>query len=257
MTPSDQAARAQQLRGYFDLQLDFAGRMAALTEVRLEDAVAVYTNLRILMALGDEASPEDAALWEQYLTGLAAARSADARLDWTQAFFAGRRRDTLHRGQTGFGCFGYEAPDADGAVRIHFGNRDSTGDIGPLARAKTPARIAELTAMFAHLRGAHPDARTITGGSWLYNLEAYRRLFPPRYGDSRVRPTPPVRLRGTSSWGQFLDFREQLKPDLCVRFRANLRSLDPAAPWLAFPFLALRTRAPVEAFYGFYGAGST
>jgi len=255
MSSSEQAARAERLRGYFDLQLDFAGRMAALTDLRFEAAVPLYTNLRMRMALGDEDSPEDAAQWSRYLAGLAATPSPGGRLDWTQAFFADRPAEALSRGQTGFGCFSFEAPDAEGAVRIHFANRDSADGVGPLARAKTAARIADLTAMFDHLRRAHPEAKTVTGGSWLYNLEAYRRLFPPQYSESRVRPTPPVRLRGTSSWGQFLDFREQLKPDLCVRFRDNLRSLDTAAPWLAFPFLALRTRAPVEAFYAFYGLG--
>ncbi len=253
MTSSEQAARAERLRGYFDLQLDFAGRMAALTDLRFETAVGFYTNLRMRMALGDEDSAENATQWSRYLAGLAATPSPAGRLDWTQAFFADCPPEGLSRGQTGFGCFSFEAPDPEGAVRIHFANRDSADGIGPLAAAKVPARIADLTAMFAHLRRVHPEAKTVTGGSWLYNLDAYRRLFPPEYGDSRIKPTPPVRLRGTSSWGQFLDFREQLKPDLCVRFRDNLHRLDPAAPWLAFPLLALRTRAPVEAFYAFYG----
>ena len=138
-------------------------------------------------------------------------------------------------------------------MRIHFANRDPDDAVGPLARDKVAARLGELTAMFACLRQDHPQAMTVTGGSWLYNLEAYRRLFPPVYGASRTAPTPPVRLRGTSSWGQFLDFRENLKPDLCVRFRDNLKRLDPKAPWLAFPMQPLRTRAPVEAFVAFYG----
>ena len=138
-------------------------------------------------------------------------------------------------------------------MRIHFGNRDSADGVGPLAVAKVPARIADLTAMFDHLRHAHPEAKTVAGGSWLYNLDAYRRLFPPEYWAPRVKPTAPVRLRGTSSWGQFLDFRGQLKPDLCAQFRANLRDLKANAPWLAFPYLALRTRAPVGAFYTHYG----
>ena len=253
MTSSEQAARAQQLRGYFDLQLEFAGRMAALTDVRLEAAVGLYTNLRLRMGLGDEDSAEDAVEWARYLAGVAAAASAAARLDWTQAFFAECRPDTAHHGRRRFGCFSFEAPDTHGLVRIHFTNQDLSRDVGPLARSRMPARLEELTAMFGHLQRTHHEARTVSGGSWLYNLDAYRRLFPPQYGDSRVAPTPPVRLQGSSSWGQFLDFRGQLKPDLSARFRDNLRRLAPQAPWLAFPFLALRTRAPVAAFYAYYG----
>ena len=253
MTTPAQAARAARLRGYFDLQLDFAARMAALADMPFDAAVGLYTNLRMRMGLADDEAPEQVMQWNGYLAGLMASPLAVGRLDWTQAFFASRPAETLPAAQTGFGCFSCEAPDAQGAVRIHFANRDPDHAIGPLALAKRPARIAELTAMFAHLRQAHPQAKTVTGGSWLYNLEAYRRLFPPAYGASRAPRTPPVSLRGTSSWGQFLDFREQLKPDLCVRFRDNLKRLDPEAPWLAFPMQALRTRAPVEAFLDFYG----
>ena len=255
MTTSDQAARAARLRGYFELQLDFAERMAALTDLPIGEAVALYTNLRMRMALGDEDHAEDAAQWARYLAGLAARHSPVGRLDWTQAFFAECPPEGLLRGQTRFGCFSFEAPNAEGMVRIHFSNRDSADGVGPLVAAKIPARLADLTAMFGHIRRNHPEARTVTGGSWLYNVEAYRRLFPAQYGASRVEPTAPVRLRGTSSWGQFLDFREQLRPDLCLRFRDNLRSLDATAPWLAFPFQALRTRAPMAAFYEFYRIG--
>ena len=88
MTSSEHASRAQRLGGYFDLQLDFAGRMATLTNIRIEAAVGLYTNLRIRMALGDEDSVEDAAEWRRYLAGLAASRSPADRLDWAVVFFA-------------------------------------------------------------------------------------------------------------------------------------------------------------------------
>jgi hypothetical protein len=35
--------------------------------------------------------------------------------------------------------------------------------------------------MFAHIRQHVPQATAVRGNSWLYNLEAYRRLYPPAY----------------------------------------------------------------------------
>jgi hypothetical protein len=35
--------------------------------------------------------------------------------------------------------------------------------------------------MFAHIAEHEPQATTVCGASWLYNCEAYRRLFPPSY----------------------------------------------------------------------------
>ena len=63
--------------------------------------------------------------------------------------------------------------------QIHFSNRDSADDVGPLSRAKTPRRLAELKTMFGFIRETWPEAISVQGGSWLYNLEAYRlRLLP-------------------------------------------------------------------------------
>jgi hypothetical protein len=106
--------------------------------------------------------------------------------------------------------------------------------------------------MFAAIRQSHREAKTIQGGSWLYNLEAYRRLFPTAYSASR---TPPAfaRLRGTSSWGQFLDHREAIKSDLRAAFLVNIETIDIAAPWRAFPLPVLSVSAPIGLFYELYG----
>jgi hypothetical protein len=136
-------------------------------------------------------------------------------------------------------------------VRIHFSNRDSADGRGPLARAKADRRISELREMFGHIHARHPDAKTVRGGSWLYNLEAYRRLFPPEYAASTFEPEQ-VRLDGTSSWGQLLDFRGLVKPAVRQALLDNVASVDIAAPWTAFPMRALGAEGEIERFYRFY-----
>ncbi len=175
----------------------------------------------------------------------------DAQVAWTRATFARAPPEPERRAR--FGCFTHDPPNDEGQVRIHFSSRDSEGGVGPLAGWKVSRRVAELAQMFGAIRAAHPVAETVRGGSWLYNLEAYRRLFPPEYAEARHAP-PRVGLNGTSSWGQLIDHLGAVKQDVAAVFLRNLRDeLDPAAPWLVFPFRALITSAPIETFYRFYG----
>ena len=234
------AAEAARLRPYFDLQLTFAGHLGAATGLAVGEAVSVYTNFRKRMGLQND-SAAAAEAWSAYLALLPDLPDRSARVDWTVATYAGLPVPPPPADQTVFGCFACEAPDSEGRVRIHFGNRDSG------------ARLAELTAMFAHLRDRHPDAASVHGASWLYNTQGYRRLFPAVYGASAILPEGPVRLTGTSSWGQFLDFRQDIKAPLRDAFLARFGDIDPAAPWRIFPLSPLRTQAPFADFLSFYG----
>ena len=78
--------------------------------------------------------------------------------------------------------------------------------------------------MFTYVQQTYAHATAVRGGSWLYHLEAYRRLFPPVYGDSREVLEGISHFQGTSSWGQFLDHREGVKPALREQFLENLKS---------------------------------
>ena len=145
------------------------------------------------------------------------------RVAWTQACFVQSPPERLPPGQRQFGCFSCDPPDTDGMVRIHFTNRDADG-IGPLSRTKIETRRQELQAMFTYVQQTYAHATAVRGGSWLYHLEAYRRLFPPVYGDSREVLEGISHFQGTSSWGQFLDHREGVKPALREQFLENPKS---------------------------------
>lgn len=226
--------------------------MAVRARVPLAEALARYTNLQRRFGLGDIDAGPPPAQWVGFAGEIEALTAPEQRLAFTKRFYVTAPEDVPPPDRRPFGCFSFDPPDADGVVRIHFSNHDRADGVGPLSQAKQPRRLAELKAMFAAIREAHATAKTVQGGSWLYNLEAYRRLFPAAYGGSR---TPPAfaRLRGTSSWGQFLDHREAIKPDLRAAFLRNIQSIDVAAPWRAFPLPVLRTTAPIGLFYDLYG----
>jgi hypothetical protein len=241
---------AEQQRDYFEAQLLFAESVARRTPCALPDACLTVTNLHRRFGFGRIEGGVPSPGWARYAAGLARCDSSPSRLAWTLSFFAeSTPRESAARK---FGCFSCEVLDADNVVRIHFGNRDSTGDCGPLARAKVDRRLSELREMFGFLRANHPKARTVRGASWLYNREAYRRLFPPDYAASVFEPER-VRLDGTSSWGQLLDFRSVARPAVRQAILANIETVDIATPWKAFPLRALGAQSAIENFYEFYG----
>jgi hypothetical protein len=250
-TPSGRAVRAERLRGYFDLQLRFAETMAATAALPLADAVAPYTNFYRRFGFGRWHDAPIAPAWHTYTAHLMTLATHEQRLAWTQAFFAQSLPERLPPGRQQFGCFGCDPPDADGRVRIHFTNHDTDG-IGPLSRTKIAQRTHELHGMFTYVQHTYPEAQAVRGGSWLYHLEAYRRLFPPVYGASRVVQEGTAHLQGTSSWGQFLDHHEEVKPALRAQFLTNLTQLNLHRLWEAFPLPTFSTQAPIQAFYDWY-----
>lgn len=251
--PVSRAETTLRLRPYFDLQLRFAEAMAAAGGEALSASVARNTNFHRRFGFGRIDDGVCAPEWADYRELLAGAETHEARLDVTCSFFAQCPDEKHPDSETRFGCFGFELQGERGAVRIHFGNREE-GGISPLSRARMAERQRELREMFAHIRAAHPEASRVRGGSWLYRVEAYRRLFPPGYVKSCRPAHGSMRFDGTSSWGQFLDRQGGVKPDLCEIFLRNLPSLDPKSAEDVFPLPAMRAEAPVGLFFEFYGA---
>jgi hypothetical protein len=247
----ERAERAERLRDYFDLQLRLAEAVAATGAMPLADAVAQCTNFYRRFGLGRWHDGPIAPAWHHYTAHLITLETHAQRLAWTQTCFVQAPPEHLPPGRQQFGCFGCDPPDADGRVRIHFTNHDTDG-IGPLSRAKIDTRRQDLHAMFTYVRHTQAQAHSVLGGSWLYHLEAYRRLFPPVYGASRTVQEGTAHFQGTSSWGQFLDHHEAVKPALRVQFLANLRTLDMQRLWTVFPLPTYSTHAPLQEFYTFY-----
>ena len=253
MSPERQA-RAERLGPYFEVQLRLARRMAELTGQPLGEMVLNHTNIHRRLGLGVWRDGPPADGWASYAAKLEALGDLAAQVASTiEAYRDAPPEVSPHPGQFGFGCFAHEPPAEDGVVRIHFNNLDTDSEGGPLARGKIGRRQDELTRLFAHVAETCPPDTPIRGGSWLYHVEAYRRLFPPAYVASRGPYTRPIRLRGTATWGQVIDSHERIRPEVCETVVANLADLDPAAPWRIFPFQMLAVEAPLSVFLAFYG----
>jgi hypothetical protein len=239
------------------LQLHFAEVFASKAGLPLDTAVTFYTNLHRRFGFGRPSKEGRSAEWDEFVRQLVTLRTRPERIECTKAF--ARERLASWRSTTGreFGCFSFDDPK-EGVVRIHFAPNDKRDGTGPLSRLKYERRLKELTGMFAFIRQEHPaSARYVVGGSWLYNLEAYRRLFPPAYIESLRVHTRPSTLVGGSWWGQFVDHDENLVGERARRFSENLSHLDPAEVWKAFPMPAMTARAGIDVFHEhFLASGS-
>jgi hypothetical protein len=234
-------------RAFFDLQLECAETVSRLSGRPLAETLLDYTNFYIRFALGRGFDPDHPG-WQEYVAGL---RDAHDRSEWTHRFYVGRSQAKAGPDVTAtFGCFAY-APFGPDRVRLHFENHER-GGVSPLAVERRGERLADLAELFAHLKRTTPQAPRIIGASWLYNLDAYRCLFPKPYlATARVIRG---RFRHMPLWGQFLNRRGDVKERAAGEFRERLHhlpSLDGLDRCFPLPLLGLEASAPE--FYAFYG----
>jgi hypothetical protein len=169
----------ERLEDFAALHLSFAERVCVVVGVGLSEALRSWTPAVALSGGRWQHSPPDAA-------GLARAY---------------RQSGALTPHGEWFGCFSYTAEAGGSVVRLHFANREGPG---ALSQERLIARRGELAAALRHACAEHPRAETVRGGSWLYNLSAYRTLFPPRLLATASPADPGDELEFLALWGQFL-----------------------------------------------------
>ncbi len=234
-------------RAFFELQIRFAARVADLAKVPLPQAFLNYTNFYTRLGLGRDFDP-DWPVWPEFTNGLADAADPAG---WAQSFFRSHAaRPSLPALVTSVGCFAY-ANSSAGRLRLHFANNDPPG-VAPLGRERFDTRHEELRALLTHARRTQTNAKRVAGVSWLYNLPAYRRLFPETYLASAT--VAPQRFRNMPLWGQFLDCNGDVRPKAAALFLERLaRQCDMSGLAGCFPLQPLAVEAPLDDFYAFYG----
>ena len=234
---------------FYALNLALANRLHQVTHLPLELALRQYTNLYIRFGLRyalDKHHP----VWQEYISGL---NRSESDVEWTYTFAMEHAMyPDVEILQPAFGCFSYTVWN-EKRIRIHFHNQEEP-DISPLSDASRKTRQDELISMFVYIKQHMTGMESVVGGSWLYHLEAYRRLFPPIFLSS-ARPGsqdyPYLTL-----WGQFLDRHGQVRPEQATKFTDRLEKQDTLEGILGcFPLNVLYLEAPLPAFLEYYGIG--
>jgi len=236
-------------REFIELIVQFACHVARIRTLPLDDALFRFTPLYLSLGLDRDFDPRHPA-WQAFVGELTTHEDV---VDRAHTFYLQRRThasaDADGR-QPAFGCFSYSLwPDS--RVRIHFRNAELDHH-SPLGRDRRTQRLAELATMFRHLQAVVPATATVVGGSWLYNIEAYRRLFPPEF--LATARTGANEYRFIALWGQFLDRHGHLRAPTARSFLDGLgRHLTEESLEHCFPYRVLRLESALRPFCEFYG----
>jgi len=229
---------------YFDLELRFVSLVMEKSQKSLNEVLLSFTDFHERFELGLACA--DTPLWQKYLKEIPGQNISEV----TYRTYLERHPYTFFNDKQ-FGCFSFHV--MGDVVYIHFKNKDLPG-VSPLSRERVSARIQDLTNMFAYIREEFPDAKTVRGRSWIYNLPSYCRLFPPEYvvnkevetGDSDSIPAIPI-------WAQFLRYDGRRNRNFADTFLGNLQKFDIKNPREVFPCQVLKVETDIENFYRFYG----
>ena len=221
--------------------------MTALSGLPLARALLEYTNLYVRFGLGRAFDPAHPT-WREYLAGL---RNTNDSREWTYHFYSKRPELVAPPNLVATsGCFAYARLSED-HLRLHFHNAEPDGR-SPLAIDRLDQRRADLAALFAHVRRTEREPLRVVGASWLYHLEAYRRLFPGSY--LATARALGHRFQHMPLWGQFLDRHGAIREERTREFQERLeRQSSVEGLDQCFPLPVIRVEASVREFYDFYG----
>lgn len=243
------------LREEADLYIDFAEAVSKKTGRPLEDVLLNYTPLYARFGIVPKQPDSDNPVWKEFIEGIKNLDDEDLK-NYVYDFFKKRQevKKTLNLNPNKIkppgSCFQYEIKGSK--VKLHFSNEDKSG-YGPLSKERESVRLAELKNIFTDIKLNHHEVETVQGGSWLYNIDAYKRLFPSSY---TAKPTP-AEDNGTAHifayWGQLFDSEGHIKQEERENLFRKLESVDPSEIASAFQFQPLEVSAPIEDFYEKYG----
>ncbi len=229
---------------HFQLQVVFAQKIAEITGKDLMDCLLEYTQFYKRFEIpGWKKDPENV-VWKEFL------RYVKTKEDIAlSAYEFHLKCPVLEKTRKRYGCFSYDWREDTKDIHIHFENYD-TSEESPLSKDRIGVRTQELTEMFQDIAQDHPDAKNVCGYSWLYNISAYRSLFPAEYTHNMKEIQDY--FQSLSLWGQFLDRNREVRKEMSKKFIECIKkqtTLDQVVS--CFPFKIKAPEISIEYFYSF------
>lgn len=231
-----------------ELEIDFAQRVSELKPTTIEDALLYYTGLYGALFVPTPNKDPKHELWITFLDSLKGKDLKSAVYDFYVKRTKERDRYYEKKVYSGKPCFIYHTEGEN--AYLHFNNNEGA-EPGPLSKSSMPKRIRELKNIFQEIHDKHPEIKNVCGYSWLYNIPAYTRLFPPEFVDSGIKAKDDF---GFNIFGQFLDSSENLKMELVQEFLNNINQAITFEQLIdSFRYYPIRTSASIDIFYAFLG----
>ena len=233
-------------QAFFQLQSEFALKIAKIKGIFPDDALLKYTTFYIRIGGEDWEFDPTNELWQKYILQVhnQVNPAAAAYSMYFRKFYSGfppKAPDS---------CFSYEYDNNNKSVSIHFQNNFS--DISsPLSAVNIPARKNELRFIFQNIKANYPETRSVIGETWLFAYEAYRRLFPPEYiAGLKVQNRG---YKGNGRWGQFIMNSGGLNQARADQFIESIKRAESEKELTdSFPYDYLETQAAINVFYRYF-----
>jgi hypothetical protein len=233
-------------KSFFELQFDFATKIAEASGSPIEDVMLNYTAFYKIFGTHDWDFNATNPIWVSFLEQF---QKSDDKIATIYDFYLNITRDE-EKEEHVFGCFSYHYEEKEKYIQLHFKNNETDG-IGPLSDEQMPIRRSELKSLFADAFATYPQAETVVGFSWLYNLDAYKRLFPVEHIASAK--VVPDWYKSLALWGQFFDKDGNLKEEMVQAFRTCSTHKNTVEELTAcFQFQVLELQTGVAIFKNYY-----
>jgi hypothetical protein len=233
---------------FFEIQLALAEKIADLLQQPIAQVLLRFTAFYRIFGLDWSLDPANP-VWQNYTQEL---QIEPDKGNFTYQFYL-QRYPTIPKftDEEHWGCFAFDYNTKTRAIKLHFSDQDKSG-YGPLSSQRISFRNAELRTMFQHIQQKHPDATLVLGGSWLYNWESYKRLFPQPFVQSARKQEMPA-LYGRALWNQFLRRGWSIHQETVSLFLQQVGQLERVEDYPhCFPYPVLLTEAPIHLFYEFF-----
>jgi hypothetical protein len=231
---------------FIELQVDFCKELTKRFGIPFEESVLNYTNLGRQLGLNDSSELSD-----RFFT------FATETLDlaqWTWQFYSNLPAKPLSSKRI-FGYFNYDVRDVV-VLRMHLVGTENS-PMSVLGSEFQSQRIQEITELQRHVANNEPHVLYAKGCSWLYNLEAYQRLFPPKFIQAMAEPDYD-QFSYLSLWGQFLNRDGSIRQNFAKDLFSRLDSISDIGSLMAcFPNRPLIGVCEIEVFRHFYGITSS
>lgn len=249
----------ERVREQLDLRMRFAEAVKEKLSIPLSEALRTYTDLhiRLLNKWPGDSEASDV-MWQNFVQNCDASQSHEDRVRLAADIYLANSAPRLDHTRDKYWPFRYGYKEKDNVIEIHFGKIrfEDDEDDGPgiLSKERLEEQRRKLAAMFREIKEKYPDPSgmmAVRGASWLFNREAYKRLYPNSYVANPV--VRKGKLNGAGTWGQFTSGSGDVNKQIKTRFLENLAHIDPDNLEAAFPYKTLIVQAPIADFYREYG----
>jgi len=232
----------------FLLIIEYAKKKSEISKIDLIESIKKHTPIYYVIGNNNWEFKEDSIYWEEFLHGY---EKGEDLVDLVYDMYLKNSKEFSNH--KWFGCFRYgfvEDESGNGIVKMHFLN-DRTSPEGPLASSQIENRLNELKRLLEDVKKNHPNAKYVQGGSWLYNLESYKRLFPKEYLENMKAVNPKPQL--LSIWGQFINSEWGINKERAERFLDRLKKCNTEEDLKnVFELYEFFPKCEIEYFYDFY-----